>query len=325
MRVSPSPLGALALVAICGATVVLPRLAGWLPADRTIELAALALLSILSSFLRVQSSATKDRAIMAPSFIVTVSALLMFGPHVAALVAAAGALAPSFLVSERPYPRAHALIDAAVTVLATAAAGQAYQALTTISTAVTGVWPWQAGLIAAAVLCYAVVQSALVAIVVPFASRRPVNRSWPRAALRGCSGYLVGASVAAGLVALIDQRMWEVLSVAVAALFFLYRIYDDYVSRLEEERHRREVVEFLEHGMSVLDQQGPGHRVERRGRADARVLPRPGTGTFARCRGAGDCPERAAEGHQGLAGRRQVAIARLTSRSVRALRRAFCR
>ena len=149
---------------------------------------------------------------MAPSFIVTVSALLMFGPHVAALVAAAGALAPSFLVSERPYPRAHALIDAAVTVLATAAAGQAYQALTTVSTAVTGVWPWQAGLIAAAVLCYAVVQSALVAIVVPFVSRRPVNRSWPRAALRGCSGYLVGASVAAGLVALIDQRMWEVLS-----------------------------------------------------------------------------------------------------------------
>ena len=144
MRVSPSPLGVLALVAICGATVVVPRLAGWLPADRTIELAALAFLSILSSFLRVQQSATKDRAIMAPSFIVTVSALLMFGPHVAALVAAAGALAPSFLVSERPYPRAHSLIDAAVTVLATAAAGQAYQALTTISTAVTGVWPWQA-------------------------------------------------------------------------------------------------------------------------------------------------------------------------------------
>jgi diguanylate cyclase (GGDEF)-like protein/PAS domain S-box-containing protein len=256
MRFLPSPLGALALAAICGVTVVAPRLAGWLPADRTTELAALALLSILSSFLRVQSSATKDRAIMAPSFIVTVGALLMFGPHVATLVAAAAALAPSFFVSERPYPRAHSLIDAAVTVLAAAAAGQVYQALTTVSSSLTGVWPWEAGLIAAAVLCYGVVQGALVAIVVPFALRRPVNRSWPKTALRGCSAYLVGASVAAGLVALIEHRMWEVLPVAATALFLLYRIYDDYVRRLDEDHHRHEVLDFLEHGMSVLDGKG---------------------------------------------------------------------
>ena len=43
---------------------------------------------------------------------------------------------------------------------------------------------------------------------------------------------------------------------AAAALFFLYRLYADYVSRLEEDHHRREVIDFVEQGMSVLDPNG---------------------------------------------------------------------
>jgi diguanylate cyclase (GGDEF)-like protein/PAS domain S-box-containing protein len=249
-------LGVVSLVAIFTGTVALPWLAGWTTADRLIELAALALLSVLSSLLRVQSTAGKDRAIMAPAFVAAVAALLMFGPHVATLIAAAGALAPGFVSSDRPYPQVHSLIHVAVVAVATAAAGQVYHWLGTVSPSLTAAWPWQGGLIAAAVLFYCVVQGALVEIVVPALSRRPVNRAWPGTALRGCSTYLVGASVAAAVVALTTERMWEVLPVAAAALFFLYRIYDDYVSRLEEERHRREVVEFLEHGMSVLDHNG---------------------------------------------------------------------
>src|SRR5688572_9888837 len=229
MRPLPSPLGVVALVAILAGTVLLPRFAGWAAADRTIDLAALAFLSILSSFLRVQSSAAEDRAIMPPSFVVTVGALLMFGPHVATLVAAAGALAPGFFASDRPYPRVQSLIDATVTVSAVTVAGQAYQALSRAAGPMAGVWPWEGGLVAVAVLCYCLVSGALGELVVPLASKRPVNRSGLRTALRGCGAYLVGASVAVCLVTLIWQHMWEVLPVAAVALFFLYRIYDDYV------------------------------------------------------------------------------------------------
>ena len=53
-----------------------------------------------------------------------------------------------------------------------------------------------------------------------------------------------------------DRRLWELVPVAGGALFFAYRTYADYVNRLEEDHHRHEVIEFLEHGMSVLDRDG---------------------------------------------------------------------
>jgi diguanylate cyclase (GGDEF)-like protein/PAS domain S-box-containing protein len=256
MRQLPSTQGVVALVAIFAATVVLPPVAGWTHSDRAIELASLTLLSVLASLLRVHASAVKDRTVMAPAFVVTMTSLLMFGPYVAILMSGAGALAPGFLRPDRSFPRALSLIYAAVVGVATASAGQIYQALSSVSGAGTAVWPWEGAAIAAAVLGYCVVHGALVETVVPFVSRRPVNRSWPKNALRGSSTYFVGASVAAGLVAVAAARMWEVLPMAAAALFFLYRLYADYVSRLEEDHHRRQVVDFVEHGMSVLDPNG---------------------------------------------------------------------
>jgi diguanylate cyclase (GGDEF)-like protein/PAS domain S-box-containing protein len=50
--------------------------------------------------------------------------------------------------------------------------------------------------------------------------------------------------------------MWEVLPVAGASLFFAYTMYADYVNRLEEANRRREVIDFLEQGMAVVDGDG---------------------------------------------------------------------
>jgi diguanylate cyclase (GGDEF)-like protein/PAS domain S-box-containing protein len=68
--------------------------------------------------------------------------------------------------------------------------------------------------------------------------------------------YLVGASVAALLVEMIQRRLWAVLPVAAASLWFAYQVYADYVTRLEEEHRRREIIDFLEQGMSVVDADG---------------------------------------------------------------------
>ena len=235
-----------------GALVVL-RLAGW-PPSQTAELAALIFAAILASGLRLQRAATLDRAIMPPSFVIVFTSLLLYGPNVAMLVAAIGAMTPSLAGSDRPYPQPRIFADAAVLMAATQVAGFAHRSLG--GTSSEFVWPWQAVPIAAAVLGYHLAQRALGEILVPMLARQPVDRSWPKRALCGSPIYLVGASVAVGLVEVINHRVWEVLPVAAGSLFFAYRPYADYVGRLEEEHRRREVLDSLKQGMSVVDADG---------------------------------------------------------------------
>jgi diguanylate cyclase (GGDEF)-like protein/PAS domain S-box-containing protein len=250
----PSRANTLAFAAMFICAVSLPQLAGWPQAARPIELSGLVLAAILTAVLWEPRSTTKDRAIMPPAFVLIFSSLVLFGPQVAALVATVAALTPGFVDSRRPYPRGQILIDAIVTVAATLTAGMAYGSLGRSSGEF--VWPWQAVPIAAAVVVYHLVQRALAEAVVPFLARRSINRSWPRTALRGCPTYLVGASVAVALAEVITQRMWEVLPVAGALLFFAYTMYADYVNRLEEANRRSEVIDFLEQGMAVLNSDG---------------------------------------------------------------------
>ena len=103
---------------------------------------------------------------------------------------------------------------------------------------------------------YCFVKSASAEIIVPLVTRQPINRSWPKSLLRGCPSYFIGASLAVGLVEVIDHRMWEVLPVAAVPLYFAYRAYCAHVNRLEEEHRRREVIESLDQGMSVVDSNG---------------------------------------------------------------------
>ncbi len=87
-------------------------------------------------------------------------------------------------------------------------------------------------------------------------ARQPINRSWPQSLLRGSASYFIGASLAVGLIEVIDHRMWNVLPVVALPLYCLYRAYAAHVNRLEHEGRRREVIESLDHGMSVVDDQG---------------------------------------------------------------------
>ena len=156
--------------------------------------------------------------------------------------------------SHRTNPTRRMLLNAAIVLVATQAAGFAHVALG--GTLGHFMWPEQGVPIAAAVLAYCLVKSALADIIVPLIMRQPVDRSWPKNVLRGCPTYCIGASIAVGLVEVIDHRMWEVLPVAAVPLFFAYRAYSASVNRLDEERRRREVIESLDEGMSVVDSNG---------------------------------------------------------------------
>jgi diguanylate cyclase (GGDEF)-like protein/PAS domain S-box-containing protein len=256
MRKLPFPPGIVGLAAISAATVFLPQLGGWPQADRTVELFALTLAAALTAFLRVEVSAARDRTIMAPSFILTFVALLMFGPHVATLVAAMSALSVALLRSDDGYPTAQSLITATITPLAAQGAGQTFQAMGIAFSDVATVWPWHGGLIAAAVVVYVLLQGTLGEFAVPLLTGQKPSHSWVQDPFRGCSIHLVGASVAVGTVALLGERLWAVLPVAAGSLFFAYQTYSDHVNRLDEEHHRREVLAFLEDGMAVVARDG---------------------------------------------------------------------
>ena len=146
------------------------------------------------------------------------------------------------------------LVNAATVLVAIQAAGLAHRALGGTTGHFT--WPGQAVPIAAAVVAYCFVRCALAEVIVPLVARQPVNRSWLKAFLQGCPNYCIGASLAVGLVEAIDHRNWQVVLVAAVPLYFAYRAYAAHVSRLEEEHRRREVIESLDHGMSVVDGNG---------------------------------------------------------------------
>jgi diguanylate cyclase (GGDEF)-like protein/PAS domain S-box-containing protein len=249
---TPSRSTVAALASVFAGAILLPRLAGWAEPDRLYGLAVIVVAAMLTSCLRVQEPASTDRTIMPPAFVVVFASLMLFGPHVATVVAAAAVLTPAFVFARTPHHQM--LIDTGILVVATESAGFAFQA----TGGVPGVfdWPWQGVPIAAAVVAYHLVQGALAEIVVPLVSRRSIDRSWFARALSGCPIYLLGAGVAAALVEVIDAGLWDLAPVVAGVLFFLYRIYADYVHRLEEEHRRREVIDYLEQGMSVLDRDG---------------------------------------------------------------------
>ena len=291
MRTLPSRAGLVAITAIFIVAVSLPQLAGWTQADRALELAGLVLAAILTSVLGVRPPAANDRAIMPPSFVVTFSSLLLFDRHVAMLVAVAAVLTSAFATVGRSSPWRRLLVDAAIAIGATQLGGLTYQRLDAVGGG--GVWPWHALPIAAAVVAYCVVKSALAKVIVPFSRGDPsIDRG--RRALRGCPSYFIGASLAVGIVEMIDHRIWTLLPVAAAPLYFAYRAYFAHVNRLEEEHRRREVIEFLDQGMSVVDSHG---RVTLWNDALERILGCPrerALRQFTRGRGAGAGQDRTA-------------------------------
>jgi diguanylate cyclase (GGDEF)-like protein/PAS domain S-box-containing protein len=243
---------AFALVAI-GAGVFL-GLAGWPQPDRTLEFSGLILAALLTSALAIQHSTAKDWATMPPSFVIDFTALLLLGPHATMFVATIGAVMQGLTDSEGPHRSLRTLFNAATVVVAAQAAGLLHQVFG--GTIGTFIWPGQGVPIALAVVGYCVVKSASAEIIVPLLTRQPVNRSWPRSILRGGPSYFIGASLAVGFVATIDHRMWEVVPVAALPLYFGYRAYCAHVIRLDEEHRRRDVIESLNQGMSVVDSNG---------------------------------------------------------------------
>jgi len=233
---------------------VLLGFAGWPQPNRTLEFSILIGAAIVTSAFGLPRPATKDWATMAPAFVVDFISLLLLGPHATMLVAGAGTITEGLTNSTSASWIGRTLLNTAIVLTSIQAAGAAYGAL---AGAVSEFgWPMQGVPIAAAVVAYCFVKSALAEIILPLVTRQSINRSWPTNFLRGCPIYVIGASIAVALVEVNDQQAWQILPVVVVPLFFAYRAYSGQSDRLEEESRRREMIDSLEQGLSVVDSSG---------------------------------------------------------------------
>ncbi len=212
------------------------------------------LAAVLTASFAARPSPALDSATMLPSFVIDFTTLLLLGPLATMLVVTAGAVARELTDSNRSHQVRRMFLSAATGLMAMLAAGLAHRALGGTTGHFT--WPGQAVPIAAAVVAFRFVRSALADVIVPLAARQPVNRSWLKGFFQGCPNYCIGASLAVGLVEAIGRRNWPIVLVAAVPLYFAYRAYSAHVSRLEEERRRREVIKSVGHGMSVVDGSG---------------------------------------------------------------------
>ena len=187
-------------------------------------------------------------------FVIHFTSLLLVGPHVTMIVAAAGAAAFVLADTQRTRPLGRTLVNAATIMAALQTAGLVHRLLG--GTLGHFEWPWQAAPIAAAVITYSIVRSASAEIAVPLLTGQPFDRSWPRRVLQDCPHDVIGAGIAVGLTEVVDHRMWEVLPVAAAPLYFAHRAYRAYVRQFEYEHRSLEAIESLDQGISVIDGNG---------------------------------------------------------------------
>jgi PAS domain S-box-containing protein len=189
---------------------------------------------------------------MQPSFVIEFASLLLLGPNAATLLAIAGTVMQRLVNTG---------LSASVVLMRIAAATVALQGAGFVHRVLGGssgefAWPAQVLPIAAATLTYCAVMGAGEQVAEPLMRKQPVCASWWREILSGVQTHVVGASMAVGCAELIDHRAWELLLVAAVPMFFVYRMYKAHLDGLSNEQHRREIVDALDHGVCVLDNEG---------------------------------------------------------------------
>jgi diguanylate cyclase (GGDEF)-like protein/PAS domain S-box-containing protein len=252
MGTLPRHSGLFMFATIATGAVLLLGLVGWPQPHRTIEFAGLILAAILTSVLAVQQPAAQDLGTMPLSFVIHVTSLILFGPHVTVVVVAVGTFTRVLADAQRSLQRT--IVNAAAVLAGIQAAGFVHAVLG--GTPGQFVWPWQGVPIGAAVITYAFVQSAVADIVVPLCSRDPINRSWLTGVLRTCPHYVIAASVAVGLVEVIDHQVWEVLPVAAVPLYLVYRAYYAHLRQREDDHLSLDVIASVDQGICVIDGEG---------------------------------------------------------------------
>ena len=179
------------------------------------------------------------------SYAANLMALLLVGPRIAVVVAAAGALAQCTINVHRRYPTHRTVFSVAAEILTMAATGLAYQALggTQGPVDVASILKPLIG----AIGTYFCLNTGLVAVAIGLTTDRSAWSVWREDFLWSAASFIVAGSAGA-IAAVVIQRgeQWKAI-LMLAPVFLTYRTYRIFVGRIaDEQRHQARLAVALE-------------------------------------------------------------------------------
>jgi diguanylate cyclase (GGDEF)-like protein/putative nucleotidyltransferase with HDIG domain len=229
--------------------------------------AALLILSVVSSALKVDLPLGVGSSCISLSYAVDFTALLMLGPAPTLLISSVSAWSQcTFRMNERN-PAYKTLFSMATLALTVTAAGATYRALGgTYGT----LGPASLQPLMAAAMTYFLVNSLAVATAFALATRRPIFSVWHDNFLWSVTSYVVGGIAAGIAVEFLQQTSHWQTTLALVPLGLTYRTYRIYLGRIAAERKRvaewtqihRDSTEVLARAIQAKDNHGSSH-VER--------------------------------------------------------------
>jgi diguanylate cyclase (GGDEF)-like protein/putative nucleotidyltransferase with HDIG domain len=249
-----------------GAVVMATALSS-LQFERPALFAALLLLSVISSALKVDMPLGVGSSCISLSYAVDFFALLLFGPAPAMLIAALSGWSQCTFRMGEPNPAYKTLFSMATLVLSVAAAGATY---TSLGGTYGTLPPFPLQPLMASALIYFLVNSLAVAAAYGLSKGGGVFRVWHDNFLWTISAYVVGA-IAAGIAVEVFQQagQWQT-ALAFFPLGLTLRTYRIYLKRISDEQRRvaewaqlhRDSTEVLARAIQAKDEGGSSH-VER--------------------------------------------------------------
>jgi diguanylate cyclase (GGDEF)-like protein/PAS domain S-box-containing protein len=222
--------------------------------DRPALLVGVLIAAVVSASFKLHLPTAKNRSTLSASCAINFACLLLLGPHLTALVAAAGAWSQSTFRTRGRNPLHVKLFNIASSALTLQAAGLAYR--------LTGgsfgrvVWPDAATPLLSATLAYFFLNTGAVAVAIALSTRQSLVQVWLRDFAWGAPAYFVDAGAAAVLAVIVDRSQYAFLPLIMAPVYLTYRAYRTYTGRLEDEQRHRQIIESLNEGMFVLQFDG---------------------------------------------------------------------
>jgi len=198
-------------------------------------------LSSLTSAFKISLPLPGSGSTMSVSYTVDFASLLLMGPNVTVLVAAASAWSQCTFRIKEPNPVYRTLFSMASLVVTVFAAGKVYHLAGGGVPSLLLPSP-----LIGATLTYYLTNTVLVAMAMALSTRQPFVKLWRENFLWSAPSYCAGAGVAAlAAAALVDKSGYWLATLAAAPLYLTYRAYKIYLDRVQDERrHGRQISEM---------------------------------------------------------------------------------
>jgi PAS domain S-box-containing protein len=197
-------------------------------------LTLLAATLILSAF-KLRLPLGRGNSTMSMAYAVDFTALVVGGPDLAMVIAAAGVVVQCTVRVRRTQPIHRIAFSVASVVIAVQAAGIAWHAFGGASNPMFV--SEMIGPLSAAATAYFAVNTTLVACAIALSSAVPVASQWYREFFWSAPAYFLSAAVGGTGALVMAHQAYEFLPLVATPLYLSYRAYQMSVRRLEEERH----------------------------------------------------------------------------------------